>query len=147
MPAEANQRGAGKRPRGNEYRTTVICVDSYENSVLSGRFYNPGRSGGQPFESLIQLLVRMEHMLDELRQPQSFTAARTFGVLPPEQEEAPLPGTLGQKGKLATFAVRIIFRKNATWQGSVSWLEGGKEENFHSVLELILLLDSALRGK
>ena len=147
MPVEGSQRGAGQRPRGNEYRTTVVCVDSYEKSVLAGRFYNPGCGGGQPFESLMQLLVRMEHMLDEMRQPQSFTAARTFGAPPPEPAGEPLPDALGQEGKLATFAVRIIFRQNATWQGSVSWLEGGKEENFRSVLELVLLMDSALRGK
>ena len=26
---------------GNEYRTTVVCVDAYEDGVLSGRLYNP----------------------------------------------------------------------------------------------------------
>ena len=29
------------RIRNNEYRTTIVCIDSYENSVPSGRFFNP----------------------------------------------------------------------------------------------------------
>lgn len=47
-------------------------------------------------------------------------------------------------GKLATFYVRILFRQNASWQGTVLWSEGGQEERFRSALELALLLDSAL---
>ena len=40
--------------------------------------------------------------------------------------------------------VRILFRQNASWQGTVLWSEGGQEERFRSALELALLLDSAL---
>lgn len=41
--------------------------------------------------------------------------------------------------------MRILFRQNASWQGSVLWREGGQEERFRSALELVLLMDSALR--
>jgi len=51
-----------------------------------------------------------------------------------------------REGKLATFAVRILFRQNASWQGSVTWLEGDRSQSFRSALELILLMDNALRG-
>ena len=40
--------------------------------------------------------------------------------------------------------VRILFRQNASWQGTVLWSEGSQEERFRSALELALLLDSAL---
>lgn len=134
-----------ERPRGNEYRTTVICIDSYERGVPTGRFYNPAREGGTSFESLSQLLVGMEDLLNEYQLPQSFTALRRFsdgGTRPGSQVEA-----LEQQGKKATFSVRIIFRQNASWQGSVAWLEGKQEESFRSVLELVLLMDGALRGE
>ncbi|MDE6107738.1 MAG: hypothetical protein K2F83_03560 [Oscillospiraceae bacterium] len=131
------------RLRGNEYRTTVVCIDSYEGCVPKGRFYNPAREGGTAFESLSQLVVEMEDLLDEYQLPQSFAAIRQFS------NGSARPGStvedLEQRGKKATFSVRIIFRQNASWQGSVSWLEGKKEENFRSVLELILLMDGALR--
>ena len=49
-------------------------------------------------------------------------------------------------GDVATFAVRVLFRQNASWQGSVVWLEGKKEEKFRSALELFNLMGSALSG-
>ena len=51
-----------------------------------------------------------------------------------------------QEGKVATFSLKILFRQNSSWQGAVSWMEGGRSQNFRSVLELIFLMDSALRG-
>ncbi len=42
------------------------------------------------------------------------------------------------------FLIEIADRQNASWQGSVKWINGGKETNFRSALELIHLLDSAM---
>lgn len=131
-----------KRYHGNEYRTTVVCVDSYQNGVPVGRFYNPALKEGQGFDSLSRFLISMEDFLDGINLPQSFTTARSFG--PSQRAEGTATTDKGQSGKLATFAVRILFRQNASWQGSVTWLEGKREESFRSVLELILLMDSAL---
>lgn len=131
------------RIHGNEYRTTVVCIDSYDGAVPEGRFYNPCFRGGQRFQSLVQFLLKMEDTLDGLRLPQSFTAARAFAPPPKLRGKGP-PDPGPQEGKLATFAVRVLFRQNASWQGSVTWLEGGREESFRSVLELILLMDSVL---
>lgn len=133
-----------ERLRGNEYRTTVICVDSYERGVPRGRFYNPAREGGTTFESLSQLLVGMEDLLNEYQLPQSFTTLRQFSNGSAHLGSA--AEDLERQGQKATFSVRIIFRQNASWQGSVFWLEGKKEENFRSALELILLMDGAMTG-
>ena len=131
-----------ERKRGNEFRTTVICVDGYENGILSGRFYNPHLGNGESFRSMLELVLRVEHMLDEMDFPQAFTAARTFakGQTP---ESNPSGETL-QSGRLAPFTVKILFRQNASWQGSVIWQEGREEQSFRSLLELLTLVDSAL---
>lgn len=132
-----------ERAWGNEFRTTKVCIDSYTNGEMKGRFYNPHREEGEHFQSLTQLLIKMEQMLNEMDFPQSFTAARTFAAFPeqvwerPSQDEPP-------EGLLATFAVRVLFRQNASWQGSVTWLDRGRDQTFRSVLELIFLMDSAL---
>jgi len=132
--------------KGNEFRTTVVCVDGYENKALSGRFYNPYCEAGESFESLTQMLLKIDDMLNEMRLPQSFTAVRTFAPGGGDLSKN-APATAAHEGKLATFAVRILFRQNASWQGSVTWLEGNREESFRSVLELIFLMDSALSGR
>ena len=128
---------------GNAYRTTVVCVDSYDEHVLRGRLYNPHLPEGTSFRSTMEFLLRMEDLLDDMRFPQSFSAVRSFGA-PPERTAASPPAAERQEGQRATFAVRVLFRQNASWQGSLTWLEEGKEESFRSVLELLLLMHSAL---
>lgn len=131
---------------GDRYRTTVICVDSYEDRVPRGKLFNPALEKGKPFESLMQFLLEMEDLLNEMQFPQPFMVTRRFsaqnsGVPPAHPEEGPLAG------KLATFAVKVIFRQNASWQGCVTWLEGGEEESFRSALELLFLMDSAMSDR
>ena len=46
-----------------------------------------------------------------------------------------------------TFVVEVIDQQNASWQGSVNWINAGKKENFRSALELIRLIDSALESE
>ena len=43
-----------------------------------------------------------------------------------------------------TFLVQIRNTQNATWQGTVAWTDGRKQETFRSALELLLLMNSAL---
>ena len=133
-----------ERVFGNEYRTTVICVDSYANGEPKGSFYNPYMAEAQSFRSLTQLLLGMEDTLNEMKLPQLFNAVRTFANTPPP--DAAAAGAAPQNGALATFAVKVLFRQNASWQGSVVWTEGRAEESFRSVLELICLMDSALKA-
>lgn len=132
-----------ERPWGNEYRTTVVCVDSYEKGVPAGRFYNPALKEGETFQSLTELLCKLDRMLDEMNIPQSFAMVRQFSPQP-ELGGDKAPDAQLQTGEKATFALRILFRQNASWQGSISWLEGRREESFRSVLELIFLMNSAL---
>ena len=46
-----------------------------------------------------------------------------------------------------TFVVEVIDQQNASWQGSVNWVNTGKKEHFRSALELIRLIDSALESE
>ena len=130
---------------GELYRSIRLCVDSYENGVLCGRFYHASLDDACPFRSLTQFLVKVEQMLDEANYPQSYTAKRSFLALP-ELKTGVSSGELDRTGKLGTFVIRLMFRQHTSWQGSVTWEEGKGEESFRSVLELILLLDSALGG-
>ena len=52
-----------------------------------------------------------------------------------------------QTGERETFVVRILNTQNATWQGTVTWSEGGKKVPFRSALELLYLMDEAVEKK
>lgn len=43
-----------------------------------------------------------------------------------------------------TFIVKILNRQNSTWQGTVTWVEEHRTQNFRSALELIKLIDGVL---
>ncbi len=129
------------RSFGEEHRTTLVCIDSYELGVPQGRFFNPYMKSEQSFKSLTQLLQGFENTLEEMDFPKAYTVTRTFTpfkayLTDSSQECVP--------GKKATFAIRILFRQNASWQGSITWVEGKQEQAFRSVLELILLMSSVL---
>lgn len=133
-----------RRVHGNEYRTTIVCVDSYIDGELRGSFSNPYMKTSRSFRSLTEFLLSMDDTLNEMNFPQSFNAVRTFASTPSVNAESVRYEPVS--GALATFAVKVIFRQNASWQGSITWLEGKSEESFRSVLELIFLIDSALRA-
>ena len=43
-----------------------------------------------------------------------------------------------------SFIVNILQQQNASWQGTVTWMDKEVSRNFRSVLELIRLIDSTL---
>lgn len=132
------------RIRGDASKTTIICVDNYKHGVLSGRYYSYNRRDEcHSFESLMQLIVGMEHILDSANDPQSFTALRSFAGMPRTQTGENV-GICCRNGDTATFVVKVLFRQHTSWQGSITWLEADIEQPFRSVLELILLMESAL---
>lgn len=127
----------------NGYQTTMICIDSYDERVPVGRFYNQYCPDGISFHGAIDLLKKIETILNENKAVQSFSAVRSFAEKP-AASVLTASGEVNCQGKVATFATKVLFRQNASWQGSVLWLEGQREEAFRSVLELLFLIDSAI---
>lgn len=127
----------------NLFRKTIICIDRYENKVPIGRLYHASSETGTAFHGTMNLLLSLESMLEEMKGPQSFSNRRTFRTSEGRVISSVTAETV-REGKMATFALRILFRQNASWQGSVFWYDGKQEESFRSVLELLMLMDSAL---
>lgn len=127
----------------NAGRKYIVCVDSYDEGVLKGRLCDPSHDT-ERFFSLSQFLLKMEQLLDDEQMPQSFTQPRRF------RETLESGGYLfeddNRRGKLCTFELKVIFRQNSSWQGILKWQETRQEQNFRSVLELVILMDSALKS-
>lgn len=93
------------RTWGEEYRTTVVCLNPYENHTLCGRFYNPCLSEGRSFHSTVHFLLEIEQLLNTMEFPQPFTAPRSFADPPILATGLPPPDNL--TGATITFALRI----------------------------------------
>ena len=128
-----------------QYKTSVVSIDSYENRVLNGRIFNPYLEAAVSFHSTMEFIKEMNTLMQELKFPEAFFEKREFRTVQEPMPKVDAPASSApKKGRLATFSLRIMFRQNSSWQGSLTWREGKKEESFRSVLELLLLIDSAL---
>lgn len=128
----------------SDQRKNLICIDSYEDGVPKGRFFDDTYDC-IPFKSLSQFLLRMEQVLNDKQLPQSYTTPRTFASRSPEDLGETDLGV--RRGRLATFEIRVLFRQSSSWQGSIRWNEKDMEQSFRSVMELIVLMDSALTSE
>ena len=128
----------------SDHRTCFINVDSYENRQMKGIMYNPYYKCSKAYLSLSEVVVLMSRFLDELLGPSE--DSRSFGKRDEICNEWSGEKKLSteEHGRLATFKIDVLFRQNASWQGVIYWVEESREECFRSVLELILLIDSAL---
>lgn len=124
-------------------RKLLVCVDDYCDGVLKGRAYDACKDMCE-FESLSQFLIKIESFLEHKQRPQAYTSKRSFTSLVYAHEETSAPSQF-RKGAKATFEMQVLFRQYSSWQGVLIWKERDAEQSFRSVLELIFLLDSALR--
>ena len=132
------------RIRNDASRTVRICVDSYTQGNPRGCFFNYGQEDEIfEFRSLTQMIVGIEDELDSANFPQSFNAVRSFFDVQREGVKATEESKI-RTGSRATFVVKILFRQHTSWQGTITWIGKKVEQPFRSVLELILLMDSAL---
>ena len=128
-------------------KSILICVDSYDDSLIKGYIYHGSFGEGRKFNNLIQLLFIVEETLDDTGFPRATTEKRRFGAFTPQEKAETVDEShdfATKKGTLASFKLKIMFRQNASWQGSLAWLESNTEEPFRSALEMIMLMDSAL---
>lgn len=139
-------------PLNYETAALRICVDRLEKGCLSGRVLGRRLTREASFSDVGGLLLQIEGVLDAQNSPQAFQKGRTFLAGRSQSphaarclEEGMSAETVqAARGRLATFSLQIITRRNATWQGTVDWLDGTSPQPFSSALELIKEIDSRL---
>ena len=123
----------------------TIRTTSCHNGSISGTFYHPVAGENGAFSSLLELILKIDNRLNEEETPQAFSAIRSF--CPPQMLWVADEKSAGQRRKsIGVFAVHVMFRRNATWQGTVTWVEGNQSRHFRSVLELVNLINSAVQN-
>lgn len=131
-----------------------ICIDEYDAGEMRGRIYSASHEEPYTFNSVITLVKCVNGIFDEGDYPQATMRCRGFNKskdtesVTNEEKVFTDPSKLNvlrvnMRGKKATFRVKVMFRQNASWQGMVCWVEKNREESFRSVLELLMLIDSA----
>lgn len=127
----------------------LIALDPECGDGMAGRLYSGFYHRVFAFGSETELLLGIDRLCDSMQFPQASVKIRSFETkytktlirkvkdfMDTEIEAA------SKEGK-ATFLVHIRFRQNATWQGSITWVEREKTQNFRSALEMLKLMDEA----
>ena len=138
--------------RSGSITKTLICVDSVQNCEPSGFLYNPYMPNRTAFFGYFSFIRVMDGFFDRMQCPQAYQKYRVWKAGESGErrtkeevtrfmaEETFRPG----KGGKATFTIQVQFRQNATWQGTLAWMENKKVQQFRSVLEMVKLMDKAL---
>lgn len=130
-----------------------VCIEECENGEFLGKFYHKYDKNPVRFNHFMEMVKQMEQLYDTIDYPQATFHKRSFfkernAVV---EKKADMPAVwesqeLGEeRGALATFYVLVNGRANATWQGEVVWIEKGISKKFRSVMELMILMDNALK--
>ncbi len=131
----------------------TVCVDSYDNQNIKGSFINNYYSEEILYNSTVELLFKMEDLMNKIGSPKKYEKDRSFICDEKENDinnELPINrfkqsngfNEYNKKGKVATFYIKVRFRQNSSWQGSITWFEGGKTKDFRSVFELLKIMNS-----
>lgn len=125
----------------------VICLDETEEAEDSGRLYSCYSTEPAIFKDEYQLLLLMEQVMESINYPQASVELRMYGGKDALKHEKPdkvmeQRELLEFRGAKATYAVRVQYRQNATWQGEIMWLEQNITRSFSSELEMLKLMDN-----
>ena len=128
----------------------VLCVDGLNTRGCRGRIYHAYRKDPVTFDSLGEMLFRMDDFFDELNFPRRGNSVRYFT----EVHNDPMPKEvkkvmtdqelLDHHGKQDTFIVRVQHRQNNTWQGRITWADRNKTLTFRSIWEMVHLMENAI---
>ena len=128
-----------------------LLADSSEDNGIRGRLYFPVYDEYRHFESLTSMVREMDSYLNTLRLPRKTHDFRSFQSKTAAQQEKGRDVIVNAKdyktpesGNKATFVIKIKFRQNATFQGSIQWIDKNKTRNFRSDLEMLKLIDEAI---
>lgn len=132
-----------------------ICVHGREQQDYYGEIWHQYSSEPTPFSGVAGMIRRMDGLYDLWNYPQNSTYVRQFQNEPAKAGRSaaarPDPGkrdmeTLWHKrGRLGTFVVHVQYRQNSTWQGRMIWVERQRQMDFSSELDLLKIMDEALK--
>ncbi|HEX2986224.1 MAG TPA: hypothetical protein VHO71_05345 [Caproiciproducens sp.] len=129
----------------------VIYLIPYENDSLRGRVYSEYYKKSFQFANELEMLSGMNDMFDSMEFPQSSYQLRTFYDKKIKRTVRRAEDTLDHsmdeilQNEKTTFVVNIQYRQNATWQGTITWVEGERTQRFRSSFEMLKLMEEATR--
>lgn len=140
---------------GYLHQSLRLCIDGASQGRIWGRVAGMRLSSPMPFTDMNEFIMKMDIIMDQQNFPQSFQRKREFkaGKRSENMIESVKPYITGVaataeqvdalEGELATITLRILARRNASWQGHVVMPDGSKAD-FGSELEMLQIISDVL---
>ena len=142
----------------------LLRVEDMRGLDLSGRLFNLYMQEPEPFDSIAEVIHKMDCFMDEVNYPQAAVKLRDIhyegGRVRRGQydrlETDKLPWIIQYwhptlfshpVDRYAAVFIRVMYRQHSSWQGTVLWRgrDGLRQQlHFRSVLELMHILQSAI---
>lgn len=135
----------------NHYCDLAVYVDRGIKDEVAGYLVHIAENQAWRCENIACFVKTCEKVFNSINYPQATHLLRQMGNgtgrgLKHERgidDMAVKTDNIPEENK-PTFLIKIKYRQNASWQGSIKWLETDTEKNFRSALELIKLMDDAV---
>ena len=115
-------------------RMCEVAVRNFSHFVMGGDVSHPAVADRREFASEFELRDEVERLLLPLPE-----GGEEGNIISPRSVMV----NAGGFGPM-TFVIRIMFRRNATWQGTICWKEKRGQVSFRSFLEMLLLMQEAV---
>ncbi|MCL2249915.1 MAG: hypothetical protein FWC13_11665 [Oscillospiraceae bacterium] len=136
----------------------IATIISYTDGHIQGELDCRHFEEPFTFTSLMRMIEVMESTFDTKGQPEKHLLPRSFCKSKPRLKRHELDinecikelrvdiGDSKANEKKASFEILVQFRYNAEWQGQIHWIERDTAKNFESIVELVKLIDNALKS-
>ena len=130
--------------------TFKVCVHEIHTGRIAGEVAARRLTGPISFHDTGDLVLQLEAVMDSQNFPQAYHRSRSFvptGVNSPFAAPT-LDGGMDpdsverSRGRQSSFLLRVLTRRSSTWQGLLTWEDAESPVRFHSVLELVRLIDA-----
>ena len=127
----------------------VVYLAPVQPPQFSGRVFSNHYRKTFEFHNEIEMMLGMKDLFDSIDFPQAAYQTRSFYDKPIKKTERKAVDSLGNTfentsdNSKTTFVVNVQYRQNSSWQGSITWVEQNRTQNFRSVFEMIQLMNEA----
>jgi hypothetical protein len=130
----------------------LISLETGKHGAMKGYVFSGYYHRVYAFVNECDLLFSVSMLCDSMQYPQTSFRRRRFGLKcvktvvrkADDFVDEEMETIMGQEK--ASFVVHIQFRQNATWQGTITWVEKDRTQNFRSAFEMLKLMDEARSG-
>ncbi len=139
----------GQRGQASANSRSIIYLNSIKNETLKGYVYSAHYNSVMPFQNECEFLRGMDDLFDSISFPQASFQGRKFDIKRARPKIKRVDDAVEETmNKImseapATFVVNVQYRKNATWQGTITWVEQNQTLHFRSALEMLKLMEQA----